>query len=109
MLSGGTDNFGPPGDARTGPPVLPVQLGTRAVYCPLLTCSPPWRQGISFRTASCGTSVASRFTGSCHPERWSYIASTGVLSLPASQGGDVLRGVDIPVVDRAAGSAGPYP
>src|SRR6185437_5768830 len=54
----------------------------------------------SARAASCGTSVASCFTGRCHRERWPYLASTGVSGLPASQGGYVFRGVDVPVVDR---------
>src|SRR6185437_15070376 len=61
----------------------------------------------SARAASCGTSVASCFTGRCHRERWPYLASTGVSGLPASQGGYVFRGVDVPVVDRAARGARP--
>src|SRR5690606_15426961 len=46
--------------------------------------------------------VGSCFIGVRHSEEWSYVTSTGVLPLRPPGGENVLRGVNVPVVGRAA-------
>src|SRR5690349_12239120 len=52
--------------------------------------------------------MASCFVALCRDESWSYLRSTGC---DRQSGGrfHVLRGIEVPVMDRAARGAGPLP
>jgi len=69
---------------------------------------PDLEGGDAVRAVSCGTSVASCFTGNGQGQPWSYIASAGVEPVPTSQGQDIDGRVHVPVMHDTARRAPPH-